>query len=129
MGKKIVVCDTCKIKIDATPKELKYIKSSKVRIEGFICSNCNRKYIIVITDNKLRANIYRLQEKRRELEKNVKLQNKEYEAYTDLKQAVPLEVINKWEEKIVKLKKECDKLLKSNQEYEKQLRQEYKGEY
>ena len=71
----------------------------------------------------------RLQEKRRELEKNVKLQNKEYEAYIDLKQAVPLEVINKWEEKIVKLKKECDKLLKSNQEYEKQLRQEYKGEY
>ncbi len=129
MRNKIIVCDTCKSKIDATPKELKYIKSSKIRIEGFICSNCNRKYITVITDKKLRADIYRLREKRRKLEKNVKLQNKEYEAYTDLKQAVPLEVINKWEEKIVKLKKECDKLLKSNQEYEKQLRQEYKGEY
>lgn len=125
MGKKIVVCDKCGKSINIIPKELDFITKYKIKVEGFICPNCKQKYITVITDNKLRASIYRLQQKRSELEKVVKAQKNDYEGYLKNKKSIPNNVVDRWELKIVKLKKECDELLKSNQDYEKQLRGAY----
>lgn len=126
LKKETVTCDKCGNNINFIPKELDFIIQHKIKVEGFICPNCKQKYITVVTDNKLRANIYRLQQKRNELEKAVKAQKNDYESYLKNKKSVPDKVVNRWEQKIVKLKNECDELLKNNIDYEKQLRGAYK---
>lgn len=120
-----VVCDNCASKLRVRTKELYYNSKTKLRVEGFECPKCGAIYVTLISDNKLRAMICRLQEKQEELQYAVKLQGNEYQFYDINNRSIPQDVVKRWQKKIVTLKKEVDAMISRNKSYELLLKEKY----
>lgn len=120
-----VVCDNCGAELKVMTKELYYDSKTKLRVEGFECKKCGAIYVTVISDNKLRAMINRLQEKQAELQQAVKSQGNDYQYYNMNNRSIPQDVVRRWQTKIVKLKKEVDSMISRNKSYELLLREKY----
>lgn len=120
-----VVCDNCGAALKVMTKELYYDSKTKLRVEGFECKKCGTTYVTLISDNKLRAMINRLQEKQYELQQAVKSQGNDYQFYDMNNRSIPQDVVRRWQTKIVKLKKEVDSMISRNKSYELLLREKY----
>ena len=120
-----VVCDNCATKLKVMTKELYYDSKTKLRVEGFECKNCGAIYVTVISDNKLRDMINRLQEKQVELQQAVKSQGNDYQYYDLNNRSIPQDVVRRLQKKIVTLKKEVDTMIDRNKSYELLLREKY----
>ena len=120
-----VICDNCATKLKVMTKELYYDSKTKLRVEGFECKHCGAVYVTVLSDNKLRAMINRLQEKQAELQRAVKSQGNDYQYYDMNNRSIPQAVVKRWQTKIVKLKKEVDSMIDRNKSYELLLREKY----
>lgn len=120
-----VVCDNCASEIRVRTKELYYDSKTKLRVEGFECNKCGAIYVTLISDNKLRAMIHRLQEKQEELQYAVKLQGNEYQFYDINNRSIPQDVVRRWQKKIITLKKEVDSMISRNKSYELLLKEKY----
>ena len=120
-----VVCDNCAKELKVMTKELYYDSKTKLRVEGFECKKCGAIYVTLISDNKLRAMINRLQEKQVELQQAVKSQGNDYQYYDLNNRSIPQDVVRRWQKKIVTLKKEVDSMISRNKSYELLLREKY----
>lgn len=120
-----VVCDNCATKLKVMTKELYYDSKTKLRVEGFECKHCGAVYVTVISDNKLRAMINRLQEKQAELQRAVKSQGNDYQFYDMNNRSIPKDVVRRWQKKIITLKKEVDAMISRNKSYELLLKEKY----
>lgn len=120
-----VVCDNCASEMRVRTKELYYNSKTKLRVEGFECPKCGAVYVTLISDNKLRAMINRLQEKQEELQYAVRLQGNEYQFYDTHNRSIPQDVVRRWQKKIVTLKKEVDAMIARNKSYELLLKEQY----
>lgn len=120
-----VVCDNCARELKVMTKELYYDSKTKLRVEGFECKYCGAVYVTLISDNKLRAMINRLQEKQVELQQSVKSQGNDYQYYDMNNRSIPQDVVRRWQKKIVTLKKEIDTMIDRNKSYELLLKEKY----
>ena len=120
-----VICDNCASELRVRTKELYYDSKTKLRVEGFECPKCGAIYVTLISDNKLRSMIHRLQEKQEELQYAVKLQGNEYQFYDINNRSIPQDVVKRWQKKIVGLKKEVDAMISRNKSYELLLKEKY----
>lgn len=120
-----VICDNCASELRVRTKELYYDSKTKLRVEGFECPKCGAIYVTLISDNKLRAMIHRLQEKQEELQYAVKLQGNEYQFYDINNRSIPQDVVRRWQKKIITLKKEVDAMISRNKSYESLLKEKY----
>lgn len=120
-----VVCDNCARELKVMTKELYYDSKTKLRVEGFECKHCGAIYVTLISDNKLRAMINRLQEKQAELQQAVKSQGNDYQYYDMNNRSIPQDVVRRWQKKIITLKKEVDTMIDRNKSYELLLREKY----
>ena len=120
-----VICDNCGSELKVMTKELYYNSKTKLRVEGFECKHCSAIYVTVISDNKLRAMIHRLQEKQYELQKAVREQGTDYQFYDMNNRSIPENVVRRWQKKIVTLKKEIDAMIDRNKSYELLLKEKY----
>lgn len=120
-----VVCDNCASEMRVRTKELYYNSKTKLRVEGFECPKCGAVYVTLISDNKLRAMINRLQEKQEELQYAVRLQGNEYQFYDVNNRSIPQDVVRRWQKKIITLKKEVDSMISRNKSYELLLKEQY----
>lgn len=120
-----VVCDNCARELKVMTKELYYDSKTKLRVEGFECKHCGAIYVTLISDNKLRAMINRLQEKQVELQQSVKSQGNDYQYYDMNNRSIPQDVVRRWQKKIVTLKKEIDTMIDRNKSYELLLKEKY----
>ena len=120
-----VVCDNCATELKVMTKELYYDSKTKLRVEGFECKHCGAIYVTLISDNKLRAMINRLQEKQVELQQSVKSQGNDYQYYDMNNRSIPQDVVRRWQKKIVTLKKEIDTMIGRNKSYELLLKEKY----
>lgn len=120
-----VICDNCASELRVRTKELYYDSKTKLRVEGFECPKCGAIYVTLISDNKLRSMICRLQEKQEELQYAVKLQGNEYQFYDINNRSIPQDVVRRWQKKIVTLKKEVDAMISRNKSYELLLKEKY----
>lgn len=120
-----VVCDKCGKPIKTYTKELYFNSKTKLRVEGFECRHCGAVYVTLISDNKLRGLIHEVQEDKDKLTKAVREQSWDYKYYAEHERKVPDEVVKRWEDKIVKMKKDLDKKVQYNKSYELLLRVKY----
>lgn len=120
-----VICDNCASELRVRTKELYYDSKTKLRVEGFECPKCGAIYVTLISDNKLRSMICRLQEKQEELQYAVKLQGNEYQFYDINNRSIPQDVVRRWQKKIITLKKEVDAMISRNKSYELLLKEKY----
>lgn len=120
-----VVCDNCARELKVMTKELYYDSKTKLRVEGFECKHCGAIYVTLISDNKLRAMINRLQEKQVELQQSVKSQGNDYQYYDMNNRSIPQDVVRRWQKKIVTLKREVDTMIDRNKSYELLLKEKY----
>jgi hypothetical protein len=120
-----VVCDNCNKDIKVMTKELFYDSKTKLRVEGFECPKCGAVYVTLISDNKLRAQIHRLQEKQAALRQQVKRQGYDYQFYETNDRSIPQAIVRRWQKKIMTLKKEIDMMIDRNKKYEAVLKEKY----
>ena len=119
------VCDNCKKEIRIIEKEIEYLKKYKIIVNGFICPYCNTEYITAVTDNKLRADIYKARQLQHELYKINQKMEKEYKQYTDNNKKIPSSVKLKYMNLLEVKTKEFQEQVKKNKERGKQLKQWY----
>ena len=120
-----IVCDNCDNKIKVKTKELFYDSKTKLRVEGFECPKCGAIYVTLISDNKLRAQIHKLQEKQAALRQQVKRQGYDYQFYETNDRSIPQAIVRRWQKKIMTLKKEIDMMIDRNKKYEAVLKEKY----
>ena len=120
-----VVCDNCANAIKVKTNELFYDSKTKLRVEGFECPKCGAVYVTLISDNKLRAQIHRLQEKQAALRQQVKRQGYDYQFYETNDRSIPQAIVRRWQKKIMTLKKEIDMMIDRNKKYEAVLKEKY----
>lgn len=120
-----VVCDACGKPIKTYTKELYFNSKTKLRVEGFKCRHCGAVFVTLISDNKLRGLIHEVQEEQDKLTRAVREQSWDYKFYLEHGRKVPDNVVKRWEDKIVNMKKELDKKIQYNRSYELLLRVKY----
>ena len=117
------ICDKCKNELPVQPAEI-YI-DNLIIVEGMRCKHCGQTYVTVITDNKLRDSIFKLQELREELIQLRRKQKFDYDFYTNDGRKIPNYLVERWEKKINNKLEEIKTLKNYNIKYEKYLRRKY----
>lgn len=107
-GKKQVkcTCDKCGATIIAMTQEFSYDPKTHVDVRGIRCKHCGAEYVVSVTDNKVRALMFRCTEKREELEKLHKGKKNESEGYLKSHGRIPDFVTERWDKKIEQARKE-----------------------
>ena len=77
-----VICNNCEHEFAVKPYIIENIKSKDpILVEGFICPNCNKRYITKITNNELRANLAKTLSMKNELVHQQRLIRDEAQEY------------------------------------------------
>ena len=117
------ICDKCKNELPVQPTEI-YI-DNLIIVEGMRCKHCGQTYVTVITDNKLRDSIFKLQELREELIKLRRKQKFDYDFYTNDGRKIPNYLVERWDKRINDKLEEIKATKNYNIKYEKYLRRKY----
>ena len=123
-----IICDKCKNEMPIQPSEIYF--DGSIIVEGLKCKHCGEIYVTIITDNKLRDSIYKLQGLQEELKQLRRRQKYDYGFYTNSGRKIPNYLVARWEKKINNKLEEIKTVKNFNIEYDKYLRSKYlkKGE-
>lgn len=123
-----IICDKCKKDMPVQPSEIYF--DGSIIVEGLICKHCGQIYVTIITDNKLRDSIYKLQGLQEELKQLRRRQKYDYDFYTNNNRKIPDYLVERWDKKINSKLDEIKATKNFNIKYDKYLRRKYlkKGE-
>ena len=110
------------------PSEIYF--DGSIIVEGLRCKHCGQIYVTIITDNKLRDSIYKLQGLQEELKQLRRRQKYDYDFYTNNNRKIPDYLVERWDKKINSKLDEIKATKNFNIKYDKYLRRKYlkKGE-
>lgn len=123
-----IICDKCKKEMLVQPSEIYF--DGSIIVEGLRCKHCGQIYVTIITDNKLRDSIYKLQGLQEELKQLRRRQKYDYDFYTNNNRKIPNYLVERWDKKINSKLDEIKATKNFNIKYDKYLRRKYlkKGE-
>lgn len=123
-----IICDKCKKEMPIQPSEIYF--DGSIIVEGLKCKHCGEIYVTIITDNKLRDSIYKLQGLQEELKQLRRQQKFNYDFYTNTNRKIPSYIVKRCETQINSKLEEIKTVKNFNIKYEKHLRCKYlkKGE-
>lgn len=118
-----IICDKCKNEMVVQPSEMYF--DGSIIVEGLRCKHCGEIYVTIISDNKLRDSIYKLQGLQEELQQLRRQQKFNYDFYTNTNRKIPSYIVNRCETKINSKLEEIKTVKNFNIKYEKYLRRKY----
>lgn len=118
-----IICDKCKKEMLVQPSEIYF--DGSIIVEGLRCKHCGQIYVTIITDNKLRDSIYKLQGLQEELKQLRRRQKYDYDFYTNNNRKIPDYLVERWDKKINSKLDEIKATKNFNIKYDKYLRRKY----
>lgn len=118
-----IICDKCKNEMPVQPSEIYF--DGSIIVEGLKCKHCGEIYVTIITDNKLRNSIYKLQGLQEELKQLRRRQKFNYDFYKNNNRKIPSYVLERWDKKINSKLEEIKAIKNFNVKYDKYLRRKY----
>lgn len=118
-----IICDKCKNEMVVQPSEMYF--DGSIIVEGLRCKHCGEIYVTIISDNKLRDSIYKLQGLQEELKQLRRRQQFDYNYYSTNNRKIPNYLIERWDKRINSKLEEIKTVKNFNIKYEKHLRCKY----
>lgn len=121
----IVRCDRCRHEFKPLVKELEYDAKTKIIVSGFICNECNQRYIVSVTDNALRKNMSFASDLEQEIIVYKRHIKHEYDTAKQKKGCIPQDIADRLNKHLSELEDRYNKLIKSNVARGKELKDQY----